>query len=704
MVTWWCGTVSLKFTLLPGGTTMKNPNEIPNLDALADALAARLAARMPIGSLGPIGPSGEPDPELPPLGRPPTQFDGPIPQFQVGARVGIAGVEYTHCVPEQPHHYPVVREQQSLPLVPYKTLVARVYPMVRRGQFGGDNLTGGSITGELTLSIGDRVIYRAGPTSARRRAARTGGENRPQPLGSRDHGCSIPASASSVGVDPIEINCPLNFVVPAYYCRLGRIYATVRLWPVANGPMSSWAAVATAYLQLEVQAPNVCLVRVNSTDSAGNVNKPTDAQMLATTGLAERMLPFPYFETTILGTEVTSSAAFATAATSGGCNLAWSKLVADLNVTRIFTALFQLGDIVYGMVPQAAIPAGAGTINSGCGKGAGGGFVGFNPTFARSTRAPERPGACRRSRATRRTTQAIRITAAARRPSGRSASTPAHHPRRYLIRRSTVTSCRTPTTSGSRLTRIRTSSTRARYIRSTPIDASGCARSSWSRSACTARSSAPAGRTQNRRPCPNGRNARRARQEDITVSIDLLDGNRRVLATHHCMYVAPHGGGQFGSNCSAAPSRSCANRGSILPKLRMAGADIAGMAFHQGEEPLHVVNAGEPPQVAIEGPERREEFWIDARTRKSSARRLCITYATTPQTTADVAGGCPGSARGLGEIETSRLRAARNAFLRAIGTADSIDTADTILSAPARAAAALPRCAVRSVPDSCGTR
>src|SRR4029453_17572413 len=91
----------------------------------------------------------------------------------------------------------------------------------------------------------------------------------------------------------IVVNCPVNFIVPAYYCRLGRIYASVRLWPVADGPMSSRAASAKEYLHfIDVQAPKVCLVRVNWTDAAGNVTKPTDRQMLDTLGLAERMLPF----------------------------------------------------------------------------------------------------------------------------------------------------------------------------------------------------------------------------------------------------------------------------------------------------------------------------------------------------------------------------------------------------------------------------
>ena len=181
----------------------------------------------------------------------------------------------------------------------------------------------------------------------------------------------------------LTLNCPLNFLVPAYYCKPGRIYATVTLWPLAEGPSSSRRVSSGGYLLfLDVEAPKVCLVRVNWTDSAGNVSRPTDAQMLDTLGLGSRMLPFPYFETTILGVEVTSGANFPQVpAEKGGCNPAWSKLVADLNVTRIFTALFGLGDIVFGLVPQAAIPAGTRKLTSGCGRGAGAGFVQFYKTF-----------------------------------------------------------------------------------------------------------------------------------------------------------------------------------------------------------------------------------------------------------------------------------------------------------------------------------
>lgn len=91
--------------------------------------------------------------------------------------------------------------------------------------------------------------------------------------------------------------------------------------------------------------------------------------MLATLRLAERMLPFPYFETTILSAGETRGGAFAMTTAAGDCNTAWNGPLTTLKVTHIFTALFQLGDIVFGFVPAVAIPPGSGTINAGCGSG-----------------------------------------------------------------------------------------------------------------------------------------------------------------------------------------------------------------------------------------------------------------------------------------------------------------------------------------------
>ena len=93
---------------------------------------------------------------------------------------------------------------------------------------------------------------------------------------------------------PTVSNCALNFVVPAYFCKVGSMQATVRLWPLLDGPMSGVRATESAQLWfLSVPAPKVCLVRVNWTDSAGNISRPTDAAMLATLGLGSRMLPLP---------------------------------------------------------------------------------------------------------------------------------------------------------------------------------------------------------------------------------------------------------------------------------------------------------------------------------------------------------------------------------------------------------------------------
>ena len=110
------------------------PNsEIPNLDALTDAIVQRLSQRFP-GGLPPIGvptpsfpgsgsPFGEIDPE-----RPNAPFNGPynsgvdtLPR----ARLGIAGMELTQSIQYNGAAGTTYGDDNSIPLVALKTLVAR---------------------------------------------------------------------------------------------------------------------------------------------------------------------------------------------------------------------------------------------------------------------------------------------------------------------------------------------------------------------------------------------------------------------------------------------------------------------------------------------------------------------------------------------------------------------------------------------------
>ena len=200
---------------------MRNPNDILALDALADALAARLYGR--IG----FGPTGEPSPQLPPGVQ---RFDDLRNDFLVGASLRIAGVEFTLSIQHNGSAGPSYGRDNAVPLVAYKTMVARVYPFVRRGVLGGDTLTGQRVTGELTLSIGNRVIFRTGPT--RTEGARVGSVAQlDRASWDQDFTFSGGGGPTALVQTAVFVNCPLNFVVPAYYCRVGRIYAEVRLWP-----------------------------------------------------------------------------------------------------------------------------------------------------------------------------------------------------------------------------------------------------------------------------------------------------------------------------------------------------------------------------------------------------------------------------------------------------------------------------------------
>ncbi len=374
--------------------------------------------------------------------------------------------------------------------------------------------------------------------------------------------------------------------------------------------MSSRTAVSTGYVTLlSVQAPKVCLVRVNWTDGGGTRFSPTDAQMLGTLSLAERMLPFPYFEPTILDVEIESSAAFAMSATNGGCNVAWSNLVTELNVTRIFTALFQLGDIVYGMVPQNAIPAGATSWNSGCGRGAGGGFVSDGMTFAHEMgHLYNRPHV------------------AVPGDPANDADYPRYGGSATSIGEVGVDTGTSPPSlfdpaSSEELMSYGSNQWISPYTYRKILEARGMHQSAavkpqrWRelfildfrlyREALTA--SIGETRVELRaaaRIHAPGTVPPRPPDAPSPVSVDLIDANRRVLATHHCTFVAARGCG-----CGCDERRRCLEREPWLDFTEVIEwtEEIAVLSFHQGGEPLAQLQVGEPPTVMLEGPERNDD-------------------------------------------------------------------------------------------------
>ena len=327
---------------------MEGPARDIQFDAIVDAVVARLGA----GGLPEI-----PDREqLPDLGIHPWRF-------------GIAGIELTQAVQHHNAAGSSYGADNSVPLVALKDLVARAYPYISDGtlQEAPASLR---VTGELVLSRGNNVVYRTGPTRADG-----------APLGHRrelDRGLwdgeeidlLVPTGPGvAVSLRHVVANPPLNFRVPGWYCRPGRMTVTVRLWTVPPaGTPRSVATVASEIAEFrDVPAPKVALVRVYWTDASGARTSPSDAEMLACTALAERMLPFPYLQPTILGIAIESSAMFsANQPVAGGCNAAWTSLVdgsSDLYWLGVFAGLFGLGTITYAMVPMTAVGTGD---NGGC--------------------------------------------------------------------------------------------------------------------------------------------------------------------------------------------------------------------------------------------------------------------------------------------------------------------------------------------------
>jgi hypothetical protein len=353
-----------------------------NLEGFIDAIVDRVLARMDSAPIQ--GPLGEPSPEqLPDL--PPGQRG--VPPFLADPKLHSKGLEVTQSIQYYGTGY---GPDNSVPIVALKPLVVRAYPYVTPGLLEGDTLSGKTVTGELVLFRWGKEVYRSGPTRAT--GARVGPVARlDRELWDRELTIPVKSSNLSVELEMIRFNPTVNFIVPAWYLRSGQTTVTVRLW-LTSGEGGTVAS-SESFQVIPVEAPKLALVRVNWKNPITNVvTSPSDADLLGLTGLATRMLPFPYFKTTILGLEQTKSGDFSGPPNDengvlvpGGCNKAWVDLLISLEVTRLFAALFQLADIVYGVVPQAAALTTMGYINNGCGwgnDGVGGCLVGDEIAFA----------------------------------------------------------------------------------------------------------------------------------------------------------------------------------------------------------------------------------------------------------------------------------------------------------------------------------
>ena len=624
------------------------------LDALADVIAARLGR----------GPTGAPLPQLPELPFPPEELPDLLPR----TRLVIQGLEFTQSTQ---HYGTGFGAENSVPLVALKPMVVRAYPFVRQGLLASaDTLTGQRVTGELVLTQWNKEVYRTGPTRAEGARLGAAGEL-DRTLWDED--LTFAGGAPSGGIVAqfrlVYYNAPLNFYVPAWYLRPGRMEATVRL----QSKSGAWATRSETFTLLDVPAPRIAIVRVNWRDAAGAVTSPSDADMLATTRLAERMLPFPYFETTILNAEETRSGAFAMAVASGACNTAWNDLLTTLAVTRIFTALFQLGSIVFGFVPTAAIPPGGGTINSGCGRGTdgvGGGFVGFDETFAHELgHIYNRPHVA---------------------VPGNSSNDPAY-PNYGGDRRSIgevgIDTGAWPTTPfdpassddimsyGNNLwispytyQRIfdargnhQSASADPRRVRPILVVAFRLYRLARGGEAVELKTShliAAAGVVQ------------RITDRASAVSVDLIDANERIIATHHCFAARSH------ASCG------CCGGGEV-PEGRAPWLDfeeaiewpqeaqVVRLAFHRGAEPIASIEVGEPPRLEFEGPRFTEaglELVLRAAHPRETPKTVVLFSGNDGATWVPVVFDPPDGEPFV--VEPRRLRGGERCRFRAVATAE----------------------------------
>lgn len=521
------------------------------------------------------------------------------------ARLDIAGVELTQSTQYSAAAGHGYGPDNGVPLVALKTLVARAYPVVVPGLLSPDQLTGQRVTGELLVSVGDRVVYRTGPT--RSDGARVGRQrNLDRTLWDREYS----VRARTIHSHSLTVNTPLNFVVPAYYCRPGRASVSVRLWTPDSGTGASWSDYVWF---TDVEAPRMCLVRVNWTDGSRVRSSPSDADMLASLSVAERMLPFPYFETTVLSLEVDSTAAFGALPSSpGACNTAWDSLVADLAVTGIFTALFGLGDLVIGFVPSAALPA-SGPYVGGCGRGGIGTFVGQPVTIAH-----ELGHLFQRNH-----------VAVAGDPSN-DVNYPNYGGDVRSIGEVGVDTGTWPPTvydpdSSDDLMSYGSNQWISPYTYQAILNVRGLHPSARARPSRVYRPLLVVAVRMFRDRSIElrrvlaieapGQVPRQWEGASSPLSVDVLDANGKVLFTHHLLAVPARGCGGCGSGC-----------GGPVPRGREPWQDFdeaiewpegaRSLSFHDGGDPLLVVDSGEAPHLEVSEPERGESdlrFHITAR-------------------------------------------------------------------------------------------
>ncbi len=355
--------------------------DLANLDAFMDAIADRVLGKLT--GLHAQGPTGEPLPHLPGL---PGGLEE-VPQFNIRPTLRVQGLELTQSTQYYGTGY---GGENSVPIIALKPLIVRAYPYVTTGLLGGDPLSGKTVIGELVLFRGGKEVYRTGPTRAA--GSRVGSQSRLD-RALWDKETNLIATSGKLGIELVSIqgNPTLNFNVPAWNVRAGQTTAIVTLW-LTSGE-GGVATTSESFQVISVNVPKVALVRVNWRNTATNVvTSPSNADLLGLTGLATRMLPFPYFETTILGVEKTKSGDFSGAplnsdgtSNPGGCNTAWVNLLTELKVTRIFAAWFKIAEIVYGVVPQVGAVTTTAPRNTGCGwgdDGVGGCLVGDERAFA----------------------------------------------------------------------------------------------------------------------------------------------------------------------------------------------------------------------------------------------------------------------------------------------------------------------------------
>jgi hypothetical protein len=152
------------------------------------------------------------------------------------------------------------------------------------------------------------------------------------------------------------------------------------------------------------------------------------------------------------------------------------------------------------------------------------------------------------------------------------------------------------------------------------------------------------------------------------LSVDLLDANRQVIATHHCLYTRA----QASCGCCGGANIPLEREPfyDLHEAIEWPDDQVSALVLHDGREPLATIEVGEPPSVELSGPERQGDTLV-VRVYAQHPREtpsVVVLFSGDDGETWQPVGFDPPNGELL--VEAQRLPGGDRCFFRAVATAE----------------------------------